>query len=296
MPTRRPVPRPLVESALVLAVAATMVFCLSAGGQEETPPSTNLPSGQRILDLVASQLPMDPLLISGRMVVRKQRGVVLKEVRFDMNLNWGAKPATATYTIRDMAGRSLEQLVVTRDGNGANKYTYSAGDPLAGVPVPNIHTPVQSTDATWADMTLAFLWWKNGVTVGTDSVKGFDCYLVDVPAQKAPDEVTHAALATSPYAKVRLWIEQKHCLMLQAEGYDTSDRAVRRLWVRSVKKINNRWMIKDMEIQGPSPVHRTKLVVDTVRDSTGKAWEEGSTETLEPAAPVAGEKKTESGK
>jgi hypothetical protein len=64
---------------------------------------------------------------------------------------------------------------------------------------------------------------------------------------------------------VRLWIEEKIRVLLQAEGYDAQGEAVRRLWVQSCKKINDRWMIKDMEIQQYPEIHRTRLTVRDVK-------------------------------
>ena len=39
---------------------------------------------------------------------------------------------------------------------------------------------------------------------------------------------------------------------------------VRRFWIKSFKKVNERWMIKDMEVEGIPPVHRTKVSIREV--------------------------------
>ena len=58
-------------------------------------------------------------------------------------------------------------------------------------------------------------------------------------------------------------------MFLKAEGLDANGKQVRILWVKSFKKIHDRWMLKDMEIQS-SPLHRTKLVVREVNgEQTG---------------------------
>ena len=46
---------------------------------------------------------------------------------------------------------------------------------------------------------------------------------------------------TGPYVKVRLWIDEKLHMLLQAEGMDANGRQVRILWVKSFKKINDRY-------------------------------------------------------
>ena len=57
-------------------------------------------------------------------------------------------------------------------------------------------------------------------------------------------------------------------MLLQAEGYSEDGNLVRRLWVKGFKKINERWMIKDMEIQSYPYRHRTRLRVREVAADT----------------------------
>jgi len=53
--------------------------------------------------------------------------------------------------------------------------------------------------------------------------------------------------------------------VLQAEGYDVRGELVRRLFMKSFKKIEDRWMVKDMDIQCFPSEHRTNLRVETMR-------------------------------
>ena len=48
----------------------------------------------------------------------------------------------------------------------------------------------------------------------------------------------------------------------QVEQLDAAGRRVRRMWVSSVGKIGDRWMIRDMEIERPGRGQRTKLHVE----------------------------------
>ena len=117
---------------------------------------------------------------------------------------------------------------------------------------------IESTDLTWADLSLSFLWWRGGEIVGTDRAKGRDCYLVDLPAPAWQP-------TTSGYHHVRLWIDQSLHMLLRAEGFDADNQPLRSLWVRSLKKTDGRWMIKDMEVQAYPPVQRTRLRIHTVK-------------------------------
>jgi hypothetical protein len=61
---------------------------------------------------------------------------------------------------------------------------------------------------------------------------------------------------------MRLWIDRKRGFLRQAEQLDEAGKVVRSMWVSSVGKVNDRWMIRNMEIQRPGTGLRTKLHVD----------------------------------
>ena len=152
-----------------------------------------------------------------------------------------------------MFGRALERLVVRREQGNAAQFEYARGDPLTASTMPPLSASVQGTDFTWAELTLAALWWQPEAIEGIDSVKGRDCYVVSVVPPPS---------SSAPYARARLWIDRKLSLLVQAEGYDRDGAALRRLWVRSLKKIDGRWMVKDLEAQTFPGEHRTRLFVN----------------------------------
>jgi hypothetical protein len=223
-------------------------------------------TADQLLESVVSQLPTTPLHVSGELLVRKRRGVPVATFGFTLDAHWGAKPAHATYTIQDAFGRPLEQLTISH--GQSTSYRYAVGDPLQEAPLKAQSLPIQNTDLSWTDLTLAFLWWPGAKHVGEESIRTFDCRIIEVqaPSATSPQPLAHSLL--SPYAKVRLWISKKAHMMLQAEGYDEEGNIKRRLWVRSVKKINDQWMIKDMEVQHYPVLHRTKLRIIDVETPT----------------------------
>ena len=48
--------------------------------------------------------------------------------------------------------------------------------------VPPLTERIEDTDVTWMDLTLAYLWWPDGKTVGEEEVRGRACWVLDVPA------------------------------------------------------------------------------------------------------------------
>jgi len=234
----------------LLCLAALLSFSFVASGEVES-----VPTASQLLGDVIARLPREPLLITGDIKLRRRKGFVERELGFDMVVHWGATPSVARYTVRDAFGGDLEQLSVLRMHGGKPVFRYASGDPLTPADTPDLFAPIQGTDFSWMDLTLSFLWWSDGQIVDTDSVKGYECYVVAVPAPAAE---------SGQYAKVRVWIAKKIRMLLQATGYDLGGEPMRRLWVKSFKKINERWMVKDLLVQGRSGLHRTELRVRNV--------------------------------
>lgn len=248
------------RSALVLVVVC--LLGVSSGSSDVVPPL----DADRLLEEVVARLPREALMVKGEMIVRRRHGMPVGSLGFEMRLDWGGLPATATYTIFDAFGRSLEQLTVFREEGASPRFRYAAGDPLQPEEVPPLFDKIRSSDISWADLSLAFLWWRGGEVTGAAEVRGRKCYVVEVPAPEtgtaggtgAPGE------GAAPYAAVRLWIDEELLMLLQAEGLNAARGPVRKLWVKSFKKIDDRWMIKDMEVQSYPVQHRTKLTVREV--------------------------------
>ena len=251
---------------IVTIAFAAIAFALVSVAQE--PESE--PDAQQLLDDVVIQLPREPLEISGDIILRKRRGVVVNELSFQMKLDYGALPATAIYTICDKFGREVEQLKVTRAHGREAEFKYYSGQGHTEAPVPDLFSAVQATDVTWMDLTLSFLWWPGGRITGMESVKGRTCYQVEIPAPTG---------WKGSYTRIVLSIDKSLHMLLRAEALDAAGKSVRVLWVKSIKKINDRWMLKDLEVQS-GPNRRTKLVVREVNgEKTGLSEGPGEEET-----------------
>ncbi len=216
---------------------------------EDEPP----PAGALLLGVV-EQLPPDPIRIAGELLVRRRRGVPVATYQVELIARWGARNPQSSYTIRDAFGSVLEQLQI--EHSETPSIQYAVGDPPVPASIQSLARPVQQSDISWMDLTLSFLWWTDARHEGSDSVRGFECYVIRV----YPPE----GLAT-PYRSVRLWIGRQAGMMMQAEGLDHNEKPVRRLWVRSVRKMEDSWMIKDMEFQHYPAVQRTRFHIDEVK-------------------------------
>lgn len=242
-------------------VALLVVLTLTSHGTDAgtVQPVTD---ADALLNDVVRRLPTVPLSIEGNLHVRRPRGVSVQDLGFTMELNWGGVSATAVYTIATPDGQMLERLTLSRSSDAPPVAMYTVGE--AGTPrrLSDLSAPIRQTDLTWMDLTLAFLWWRGGALQGKETVRGRPAFVVDVPA---PGD----GPASSGYATVRLWIDERARMLLQAEGYDEEGTLVRGLWVKSFKKIDERWMIKDLEVQAYPVMHRTRVRVESVTELDG---------------------------
>jgi hypothetical protein len=238
-----------------------------------------LPAAQELLDACIGTLPDIPLLVTGQLQSRSKDGDIEQKINVEMLLDWQAHPPTARYTLRDAFGVTLEHLSITWHEGEAPEYRYFTGDPLAAAPLPELSAPVRGTDISWMDLSLSFLWWPGGRTVGAEEVRSRACYVVDVPAP------TNAFFGCTG---ARLWIDPGVGIMLRADAYDEAGVIMRRMEVKSFKKINSRWVIQNIEIESFPSRHRTVLRVRDVQDRTRKDFikEDEGGEDIAPVAPV----------
>lgn len=239
----------------------------------------DLPPGPVLLEGVIRALPDRPLLVKGQMTARDADGKVLRKLDVEMLLDWKDQPPQARYTIRDAFGRSLSFMGITWPEQAAPEFRHMKGDPLAGVPTPPLSEAIEGTDVNWIDLSLAFLRWPGARTVGQEKVQDRDCHIVDVDAPKG----------TPGYSGVRLWIDAKLAVVVRAESYDESVKPVRRFEVKSVRKINDRWFLGELELQTIPTKHKTRLRVQSVFDRERKQFltkdvSEGGSEQAQPGA------------
>ena len=247
----------------------------------EPPAATvdTLPDATELLKQVVASLPAEPLALQARLEGRDDMDFLDKVRLAEMHMEWKGGTIQADYTIRDAFGGNLSRLAVERPAEGAIAYKLFRGAKLEPAELAQLDLPLEGTDLNWLDLTLSYLWWPNGRTVGTESVKGRQCYMVDLPIP--PGVATHCAL-------IRLWIESKFHMLMQAEALDAKQQRLRVLRIKSFKKVKDVWMVEDLEVKSYPSRHRTLLSVQEVRRSGVLLTEAAEL----PPASTTGEQKT----
>lgn len=167
-----------------------------------------------------------PFAMSARgdvIVFQYKKGDVWK--RFDLHL----KSKTADLLEVDSSGNAVHMP--------SARYTESIAD----------------TDICYEDLSLRFLYWKNGVIVNDASiarVKGRDCYVVELP---------NPNLKTGQFARMRVWIDKENGTTWQIDGYDAQGKLKKRFSITSVQKLKDgSWFFKQMKLEVRDPVNPSK--------------------------------------
>ena len=240
-----------------------VLLCFSWPFLSVAADDSKLPPAQELLDGCIGTLPDIPLVITGQLQSKSKDGDIETRINVEMLLDWQAEPPTARYTLRDNFGHALEHLAVTWLPDQPPEYRYFQGDPLVAAPVPVLSEPVRNTDISWMDLSLSFLWWPGGKTVGAEELRSRTCYVLEIPAP---------ADSFGGCSKVRLWIDPQINIMLRADAYGADEKFVRRMDVKGFKKINGRWVIQHVEVESYPSRHRTVLRVRDVQDRTRKSY------------------------
>lgn len=236
-------------------------FCLGlacaglalAQNDSSAPPSEaarQLPPARFLLDQLLSRLPDQPVALQGTL-----HGPAGGKLRVDMDILARGPEAHGRYRIADFFGAPAAQLEIRRPPHAPPVIRIETGAPPHSVQTPSLNLNLPGSDLLWMDLTLGFLWWKDGKTIGLQELRGQSCYVVDLFSPNP---------AQDRYAAVRLWIDQVHGMLIQAEAQDPVGNLLRRVTIKSFRKIGEHWMIKDLEIRTLPDNRKTILRIDTL--------------------------------
>jgi len=230
------------------------VFVIPDEDEEEVEDDGR--TAAQILHDCTRVIPTEPLILRGMMTVRRQRGTVLHEYPYHLLLDWGASPPTAECLLFEKDGKTLlERALLSRPKGRPAQISLALGPEMTPAEPPAFSARVRGTDITWLDLTLDFLWWED---VRFDNPPRGTC---------RTGRTCHILVARPPEpipgcAAVRVWVDTRLCCIMQAEQLDAQGKPIRKMWVQNVKKMDGRWMIRDMEIETLGSGHRTRLSVD----------------------------------
>ena len=125
--------------------------------------------------------------------------------------------------------------------NNKPYYTFSNAD----------NTPtsdILGTGLTWADLSFSMLWWPNSKLVGEEKKINREAYVIDVPI---PDSELF----------MRLWVEKYMGMVLEAQTLDKKEKQLRRMKIKSIKKMDGMWVAKDLELLDKASGNKATLQI-----------------------------------
>lgn len=190
-------------------------------------------SADHILKMVQKKLPSRPLKLTGKLKAKAKNGFT-KSYPVTMELDWHADPATAHYKI------DKEELTITW-ASDEPKYSFSKD---GNVPT----SEIMGTGFTWADLSFSVLWWPDSKLVGEGKKLNRDTYIIDVPIPGSENIM-------------RLWIDQYMGMVMEAQTLDKSEEQLSRLKIKSIKKMDEMWIAKDLELSDKKTGAKTTLTI-----------------------------------
>lgn len=107
----------------------------------------------------------------------------------------------------------------------------------------NFNQPILGTDLTFEDLALKFLYWSRATIEGDDSIRTRSSWKILLVAP------THR----TQYSSVRVWIDKESGALLRAEATDWQGHLAKRFEVISGQKIEGKWYLKQLRIEGIDP-------------------------------------------
>jgi len=250
---------------LFLTIVAPILYADNTGALIRSCSSVNpkskienqksgLPSAAEILAQARAALPDEPLLIKGQIWTGGRIGKLERACHLEIFMELGEDPAVICCRLSDAFGTPFEKMTVTAWEDQPAEFEYETGAPLRRAAAPPAAATVLGTDLAWNDLSLLFLWRRDGRTLRMENLRGRDCYVIEFPGQ---------AGASIENKKI-IWIDAQIAVLLQMDDLDRNGELLRRMTVKNIKKISDQWMVKNTEIRAYPSLHHTQIRIDEV--------------------------------
>jgi len=241
-------------------VCGVVLMGSGAASLAQTPPShpqAEVDGQARAAELWA-QAPAQDLTNRAVLRVRMSRGPwrdqpVLIRI-FTTPEGW-----TSIYETVATTNQPHRQLILKRGSAGEQEYHLVTTPAGPGAVVRETLTdaetmvPFADSDFWVADLGLEFLRWPTQRLLRSELRRSRSCDVL---------ESVTAAPAADGYARVRSWIDKNTGGIVYAEAFDTHGKLLKEFLPKTVKKIQDRWELKEMEIINRQTGSRSRLVFD----------------------------------
>lgn len=211
--------------------------------------------GKALVQDLISQRPSENAQHLGTLKIRTEDNQ-RTEIPIRMTLTLRDESWDDTYQTQKSKHAPPQLLVIKRAEGKPNEYWFAKKTSIDNPTPPvrlkpeEIYQPFGYSDFWICDLGLEFLHWPNHRIVDTEMRKGRSCKVV---------ESTTPSPVEGGYARVLAWIDIETGGLVRAEAYDSRERMLKEFSIKSVKKVDGRYQLKEMEIINPQNDSRTKL-------------------------------------
>ena len=154
-------------------------------------------------------------------------------------------------------GASARRLLVQNGATGSFWISGTAAtSTLPGALDPSaLFAPLAGTDLTAFDLQMPFLYWNDFVFEGVAPVRGRPAhvFLVYPPAD---------IVALKPeLSGVRVYLDTQFGALVQAQQIGTEERVLKSITVLDLKKVDDQWMVKTIDLRDEATRNKTQFVV-----------------------------------
>ncbi len=240
--------------ASLLAVGLVVAQRAVAPVAELPPP--DLQSGEALAEKLCAAVPVEKTQFSGVLKVRDREGHITV-IPVTCQVLPGEPTWQVIYDVPSTNGRVAERLTIVHSTNGPNRYLFAkaakAGEPVGdavALKSDEIAAPLAGTDFWLLDLGLDFFHWPTQRVIKTEMRKGRVCQVLESSQSNPP---------AGSYARVVSWLDKETGGPLLAEAYDRQGKLMKEFSIKSLKKVEGRWELEEMEIRDVVKRSRTRL-------------------------------------
>ncbi len=237
----------------ILAILLGSPYIVFAHNQEIEAESFNpiiespLPEASNVIKKMLDMLPIEP--ISGSGTIKIYEGDNKQSIKFEFKIKLKGMDRTCSYSLLDAFGDVQEKIIVVWTNNNEKKIFVQNGKSASFVKKANSKDlAIGKTDLKVDDLTLECLHWQNWKAIRRAELLGRKCVVL----QNVRDGILY-----------ELCIDDSWLVPLQWQEFLLENKSlVRTISVKSFKKINDVWMVKDIEIYNHTTFRKTIVIFD----------------------------------
>ena len=238
----------LAHAALSLLAAGMLSRGADGLGEEEL-------EGQRLAARLRGSPPQDEMTLRGRLSIRDAEGT-LKDLPFQFKTSITASNWLTLYRCSGVAEKELFPLAVIHTPNRSNTYWEAKSDaPDSWAPLgeKGASTVFAGSDFSITDLGLEFLHWPGQKLLKVEMRKNRSCHVLE---SSKPQPLL------GEYRRVLSWLDVESGGLILAEAYDPNNKLLKEFSVNSMKKVEERWQVQQMEIRNVQTRSRTRLTFE----------------------------------